>query len=154
VWREARGGLKNLHRGNPDLFNAELCHCGTLLEKVSEVKILFRSVTDILCSFFFRPLLVHFFCSSKRTEEGFSLTSSAKPNEPKKRRPEMPTATFLGACYTKPYWRYQKGCSSRHFRFCPRTYLLRSFYSHLLFDFKWPQRILGKSDCFEACCGG
>jgi hypothetical protein len=44
---------------------------------------------------------VHFFCSSKR-------------NEPKKRAPEMPTSAFLGARYTKPYWRYQKGCSSLH----------------------------------------
>jgi len=30
--------------------------------------------------------LVRFFWASKRTEEGFSLTSSAKPNEQSKRR--------------------------------------------------------------------
>jgi hypothetical protein len=51
---------------------------------------------------------VHFFCSSKR-------------NEPKKRAPEMPTSAFLGARYTKPYWRYQKGCSSLHFRVSQRA---------------------------------
>ena len=33
-----------------------------------------------------------------------------------KRAPEMPTSAFLGARYTKPYWRYQKDCSSLHFR--------------------------------------
>jgi hypothetical protein len=59
------------------------------------------------CSFGFAELLAslrRFFCSSKR-------------NEPKKRRPEMPTSAFLSARYTKPYWRHQKGCSSHHFRF-------------------------------------
>jgi hypothetical protein len=52
--------------------------------------------------------IVHFFCSSKRTEQkkkhnfrtNFTSASSPKANEPKKRRPEMPTSVKMGACYT------------------------------------------------------
>jgi len=53
-------------------------------------------------------VFVHFFCSSKRTEQkkkhnfrtNFITASSPKANEPKKKRPEMPTSAKTGACYT------------------------------------------------------
>jgi hypothetical protein len=51
-----------------------------------------------------KPILFFLFSEKERTKE--------KP-------PEMPTAAFLGTRYTKPYWRNQKGCGSRHFRFAP-----------------------------------
>ena len=44
-------------------------------------------------------LIVHFFCLPKRTEERFSVTSSPKANEPKKRAPKMITSP-------RPYARY------------------------------------------------
>ena len=37
----------------------------------------------------------------------------------------MPTAAFLGARSTEPYWRYQKDCGSRHFGFYPRAVILK-----------------------------
>jgi len=64
----------------------------------------------------------------------------------------MTTAACLYARYALPYWRYQTCSGSRHFRFALTPFQIKVGY--VLLGFKWPQRILGESDCFEACCEG
>jgi hypothetical protein len=79
--------------------------------------------------------IVHFFCSSKR-------------NEPKKRRPEMPTSAKTGACYTGLVGatvlaevRAISGLPSHH-------HLLYSVTSRMIFEFQKASENFGKKRLF------
>jgi len=70
-----------------------------------------------------------------------------------KRAPEMITFAWPCACYTGLIGATVQ-TKVRTISGMPAHLILLKLFTTTGLGFRWPQRILGKSECFEACCEG